>query len=126
MSTHSSTVVNENGSVNGSVNGTHTPTPSETDRSAVFEFRPCIDIRKGKVTQIVGSSIHDHNRTQSLNNYENTSITTINKNSNSHSNSSDSDNTSSSSEITNFISEHPSSYYANLYKKHRLTGGHII
>ncbi|BGP06408.1 hypothetical protein NBRC10512_001949 [Rhodotorula toruloides] len=27
---------------------------------------------------------------------------------------------------TNFVSEHPSSYYADLYRKHNLTGGHVI
>ncbi|KAF2261181.1 Phosphoribosylformimino-5-aminoimidazole carboxamide ribotide isomerase [Lojkania enalia] len=27
---------------------------------------------------------------------------------------------------TNFTSEHPSTYYANLYKKHDLTGAHVI
>lgn len=27
---------------------------------------------------------------------------------------------------TNFTSEHPSAYYAELYKKHNLRGGHVI
>lgn len=27
---------------------------------------------------------------------------------------------------TNFTSEHPSAYYAELYRKHGLTGGHVI
>lgn len=27
---------------------------------------------------------------------------------------------------TNFTSEHPSAYYAELYKKHDLRGGHVI
>ena len=27
---------------------------------------------------------------------------------------------------TNFTSEHPAAYYAELYKRHRLRGGHVI
>lgn len=27
---------------------------------------------------------------------------------------------------TNFTSQHPSAYYADLYRKHGLTGGHVI
>ena len=34
--------------------------------------------------------------------------------------------TSDSSLKTNFTSEHPSAYYASLYKKHDLTGAHVI
>ncbi|KAF2474025.1 Phosphoribosylformimino-5-aminoimidazole carboxamide ribotide isomerase [Lindgomyces ingoldianus] len=34
--------------------------------------------------------------------------------------------TSSASLKTNFTSEHPSSYYASLYKQHNLTGAHVI
>lgn len=33
---------------------------------------------------------------------------------------------SDSSLKTNFTSEHPSAYYADLYKKHGLTGAHVI
>ena len=34
--------------------------------------------------------------------------------------------TSEASLQTNFTSEHPSAYYANLYRKHGLAGAHII
>jgi phosphoribosylformimino-5-aminoimidazole carboxamide ribotide isomerase len=34
--------------------------------------------------------------------------------------------TEDSSLKTNFTSEHPSAYYASLYKKHNLTGAHVI
>lgn len=34
--------------------------------------------------------------------------------------------TSDSSLKTNFTSEHPSAYYAELYKKHGLVGAHVI
>eukprot|EP00475_Leptophrys_vorax_P043325 TRINITY_DN8308_c0_g1_i1.p1 TRINITY_DN8308_c0_g1~~TRINITY_DN8308_c0_g1_i1.p1 ORF type:complete len:262 (+),score=69.89 TRINITY_DN8308_c0_g1_i1:105-890(+) len=60
-----------------------------------MKFRPCIDIRKGQVTQIVGSTLS-------------------------------SDPLDSSTVKTNFNSELPSSHYAELYKTHGLTGGHVI
>lgn len=60
------------------------------------QFRPCIDIHKGKVKQIVGSTLADLK--------------------------SDGD-----QELkTNFESEQPSSWYADLYKSDGLTGGHVI
>jgi phosphoribosylformimino-5-aminoimidazole carboxamide ribotide isomerase len=34
--------------------------------------------------------------------------------------------TSEDSLKTNFTSEHPSAYYASLYKEHNLTGAHVI
>eukprot|EP00884_Botryococcus_braunii_P004882 jgi/Botrbrau1/14395/Bobra.0014s0042.1 len=58
-------------------------------------FRPCIDIHKGKVKQIVGSSLKEEE--DNLN-----------------------------SLVTNFISDFPSSFYANLYKNSGLLGGHAI
>jgi len=77
---------------------------------ASVRFRPCIDIHKGKVKQIVGSTLTD-----------------------------DDDDASSASRAsddgqqkegvvleTNFESEKPAEYYADLYKKDGLTGGHII
>jgi len=65
-----------------------------------MQFRPCIDLRNGKVTQIVGSTLRD---SQPIN----SSQTDINK--------------------ENFVDEeNKSSYYAELYKKHGLSGGHII
>lgn len=56
-------------------------------------FRPCIDLHNGKVKQIVGGTLADHDE-QGLQ--------------------------------TNFESEKPSQWYANLYRRDRLTGGHII
>ena len=65
-----------------------------------MQFRPCIDLRNGKVTQIVGSTLRD---SQPIN----SSPTDINK--------------------ENFVDEeNKSSYYAELYKKHGLSGGHVI
>ena len=55
-------------------------------------FRPCIDIHKGSVKQIVGSTLGaDEDRLQE-----------------------------------NFIAEHKADYYANLYRKDNLLGGHLI
>lgn len=61
-------------------------------------FRPCIDIHKGKVKQIVGSTLRDLPQNAGT----------------------------SGGLKTNFISEHPSSWYAELYKQDGLRGGHII
>ena len=60
-------------------------------------FRPCIDIHKGKVKQIVGSTLSDKTTVDGANALE-----------------------------TNFESHHGAEYYANLYKRDNLTGGHII
>ncbi|EFJ42035.1 hypothetical protein VOLCADRAFT_107427 [Volvox carteri f. nagariensis] len=63
-----------------------------------IRFRPCIDIHKGKVKQIVGSTLKDLPETQG-----------------------------SVSELkTNFVSDKPSSWYSELYRKDGLTGGHVI
>ncbi|KAF6255189.1 hypothetical protein COO60DRAFT_1296694 [Scenedesmus sp. NREL 46B-D3] len=64
-------------------------------------FRPCIDIHQGKVKQIVGSTLKDLP-------------------------------TDSGRELrladlkTNFVSDKPSSWYAELYQRDQLTGGHVI
>jgi len=58
-----------------------------------MKFRPCIDLHKGRVKQIVGSTLSDENQ-QNLK--------------------------------TNFSSDQPSSYYAEMYKRDGLTGGHVI
>ena len=55
-------------------------------------FRPCIDLRNGKVVQIVGGTLDD----------------------------------AGTSTLTRFQSEHPPSWYAELYRKDGLTGGHVI
>ncbi|ORY17564.1 hypothetical protein BCR34DRAFT_555096 [Clohesyomyces aquaticus] len=61
------------------------------------KFRPCIDLHAGHVKQIVGGTL-----------------------------SSPSSSTLNTQLKTNFTSEHPSSYYATLYKEHNLTGAHVI
>ena len=58
-----------------------------------MKFRPCIDLRKGKVVQIVGGTLSDDD---------------------------------SSYPNTNYVSEKQSSYYADLYAKDGLKGGHVI
>ena len=55
-------------------------------------FRPCIDLREGKVVQIVGGTLSDD----------------------------------PSGTRTNFVSERPASWFAELYKRDGLTGGHAI
>ena len=58
-----------------------------------MKFRPCIDLHKGKVKQIVGSTFSDKNE---------------------------------DSIVTNFKTDKPPAYFAELYKKDNLTGGHVI
>jgi len=53
-------------------------------------FRPCIDLHKGKVKQIVGGTLSDKGAQ------------------------------------TNFVSDHPAAWYAELYRKDDLRGGHVI
>ncbi len=55
-------------------------------------FRPCIDLRNGKVVQIVGGTLSDD----------------------------------SAIVRTNFVSERPAAWFAELYKRDGLTGGHVI
>jgi phosphoribosylformimino-5-aminoimidazole carboxamide ribotide isomerase len=55
-------------------------------------FRPCIDLRDGKVVQIVGGTLGNDPATVR----------------------------------TNFISERPAAWFAELYKNDGLTGGHVI
>ena len=55
-------------------------------------FRPCIDLRDGKVVQIVGGTLSDN----------------------------------AAAVRTNFVSEQPSSWFAELYKRDGLKGGHVI
>lgn len=58
-----------------------------------MRFRPCIDLHDGKVKQIVGSTLVDHDPALLR---------------------------------TNFVAEAPPSWFAELYRKDNLTGGHII
>lgn len=55
-------------------------------------FRPCIDLRNGKVVQIVGGTLTD----------------------------------TGAGTRTNFESDHPPRWFADLYRRDALTGGHII
>mmetsp|Transcript_10165 Transcript_10165/g.26043 ORF Transcript_10165/g.26043 Transcript_10165/m.26043 type:complete len:304 (+) Transcript_10165:290-1201(+) len=62
-----------------------------------MQFRPCIDIHKGKVKQIVGSTLQD--LTQEA---------------------------ASKTPVTNFETEKPSGEFATMYKADELYGGHVI
>lgn len=55
-------------------------------------FRPCIDLRGGKVVQIVGGTLSDHGE----------------------------------GVRTNFVSEKPPQWFAELYRRDGLRGGHVI
>lgn len=57
-----------------------------------MKLRACIDIHNGKVKQIVGGSLSDHNGYA----------------------------------VENYVSKHNADYYAALYKRDKLLGGHII
>ena len=74
--------------------------PQQQQRSNTHRhtlFRPCIDLHDGKVKQIVGGTL------------------------------SASDAPASDDTLrTNYVSPHPPSYYANLYKDNHLDGGHVI
>ena len=59
-------------------------------------FRPCIDLHAGHVKQIVGGT---------LTNEPDDGNSTLR---------------------TNYVSEHPASHFATLYKQHGLRGGHVI
>ena len=65
-------------------------------------FRPCIDIRQGKVTQIVGATLRDKGASKGASK------------------------TGSTEAEANFVSERPASFFASLYKQHGLKGGHVI
>ena len=55
-------------------------------------FRPCIDLREGRVTQIVGGTLRD----------------------------------TGPGPRVNFVSEKPAAWFAELYRRDQLTGGHVI
>jgi phosphoribosylformimino-5-aminoimidazole carboxamide ribotide isomerase len=57
-----------------------------------MRFRPCIDLRQGRVVQIVGASLSDDPSTL----------------------------------VTNFASDNAPAHYAQLYRRDRLAGGHVI
>lgn len=63
----------------------------------VAQFRPCIDLHKGAVKQIVGSSL-----------------------------STDDSAAGDAAIVTNFVAAQPSDHFARLYKEHGVPGGHVI
>jgi phosphoribosylformimino-5-aminoimidazole carboxamide ribotide isomerase len=65
-----------------------------------MKFRPCIDLHSGQVKQIVGSTLIDLKK--------------------------DNNDKSSNDLATNFETDRPASSYAEMYKRDRLTGGHVI
>ncbi|SMR57241.1 unnamed protein product [Zymoseptoria tritici ST99CH_1E4] len=67
-------------------------------------FRPCIDLHAGAVKQIVGGTLTDAIASSSSTS-PNIAVQTLK---------------------TNFTSEHPAAFYAELYRKHGLKGGHVI
>ena len=70
---------------------------SKTKKENKSLFRPCIDLHQGKVKQIIGATLSDL-KSQS-----------------------------EKKELKeNFVSQYQSDYYANLYKKDNLKGGHVI
>ncbi|KAG2427785.1 hypothetical protein HXX76_012110 [Chlamydomonas incerta] len=77
---------------------TSTPVASTSNAGAI-RFRPCIDIHKGKVKQIVGSTLKDLP---------------------------DSGSSGAAELKTNFVSDKPSSWYSELYRRDGLAGGHVI
>lgn len=58
-----------------------------------MRFRPCIDLHRGKVKQIVGSTLTD---------------------------------SKTEAPVTNFESDMPAAFFASLYRKDKLPGGHVI
>ncbi len=70
-------------------------------------FRPCIDLHDGKVKQIVGSTLRDGSAGVCGEFVE--SVSPV-----------------ASSLQENFVSENPASWFASLYQKDSLTGGHVI
>lgn len=77
-----------------------------------MKFRPCIDLHAGQVKQIVGSTLTDDNDNNNNDNAKTETTTTTQQ--------------SPQQLSTNFTSERPASYYAELYRRDGLTGGHVI
>ena len=70
-----------------------------------MRFRPCIDLRNGRVTQIVGSTLASTAAPHSE------SAATV---------------VTSDAAVENFVSSRPASYYSQLYRASGLSGGHVI
>lgn len=85
-----------------------------------MKFRPCIDIKDGKVVQIVGGTLRDENAdsTRKIVDHQNGSDTGERSEHGMHG--------ADAPTITNFQSAKPSSFFADLYKKDGIVGGHVI
>mmetsp|Transcript_28754 Transcript_28754/g.39749 ORF Transcript_28754/g.39749 Transcript_28754/m.39749 type:complete len:306 (+) Transcript_28754:128-1045(+) len=84
------------------VSGGSSPSPSARATRSSVNFRPCIDLHKGKVKQIVGSTLKDLKQIRG-------------------------DGLEGSCEpVTNFETEKSSAEFAQMYQQDRLTGGHVI
>ena len=70
-----------------------------------MKFRPCIDLHDGHVKQIVGSTLRDEASSSSTD---------------------DNAEAATSALRTNFTAQQPASWFAELYQKDELTGGHVI
>eukprot|EP00977_Amphora_coffeiformis_P002280 scaffold426_cov219-Amphora_coffeaeformis.AAC.42 len=73
-----------------------------------MKFRPCIDLHQGHVKQIVGSTLRDEEPTPPA-----------------AAAAADQD-TKKDALKTNFTADQPAEWFAELYQKDRLTGGHVI
>eukprot|EP01006_Ploeotia_vitrea_P017795 TRINITY_DN49027_c0_g1_i2.p1 TRINITY_DN49027_c0_g1~~TRINITY_DN49027_c0_g1_i2.p1 ORF type:complete len:406 (-),score=169.67 TRINITY_DN49027_c0_g1_i2:41-1258(-) len=78
----------------------HDPTLRNTAQPEMKAlFRPCIDLRRGRVTQIVGSTLADND---------------------------DASDSKQSAELENFATDESPAHFAALYRKRALPGGHVI
>lgn len=80
-----------------------------------MKFRPCIDLHQGHVKQIVGSTLRDD-----------TPVTTTPTTTTSPSEAAAALSVPVSELKTNFTAEQPAQWFAELYQKDQLTGGHVI
>lgn len=72
-----------------------------------MKFRPCIDLHQGHVKQIVGSTLRDESSSSTP-----AAATTNEKR--------------KEALRTNFTADQPAEWFAKLYQKDQLTGGHVI
>ncbi|MBF0203953.1 MAG: phosphoribosylformimino-5-aminoimidazole carboxamide ribotide isomerase [Desulfamplus sp.] len=87
-----------------------------------MKFRPCIDIKNGKVVQIVGGSLRDTANTLEGNGDASYSKDSVDRMSATPTITTDIVDTT----ITNFESTQDASYFATLYKNDGIYGGHVI
>ena len=74
-------------------------------------FRPCIDLHRGTVKQIVGSSLSESDPDKLKTNFVSRQASLCN---------------ALLIDQTAISKSYPPSYYAQLYREHNLTGGHVI